>query len=267
MLDSSPPSSDESYLRILLEPLAICKQYRPKFGHSKSLTLAKFQTLYGGDPFYTWFGLDSPLLYAAHRAAGGMTSVYRQIGIGCQRLFQQILIDTLGLTLAEAIWSYQATKQSGAEQTLALDSRIVTATVRSTRHAAVVAWQQAATHAVGVTPTVGAALQGAVFEVRQGYKSKDSKRKNADLANAGAAYAEGYLPVVVLLSTQIDDTVAIRYKKARWLILYGTLGGSPATSTYQFSRDVLGYDLAAFFQRHAGILRREMESVLEALLL
>jgi len=27
-------------------------------------------------------------------------------------------------------------------------------------------------------------LQGGVFEVRQGYKSKDSKRQNADVANA-----------------------------------------------------------------------------------
>lgn len=258
--------SDAAYLRMLLEPLAVCKQYRPKFGHSKGLTLAEFQSLHGADPFYTWMGLDSPLLYSAHRAAGGMTSVYRQIGIGCQRLFQQILIDTLGLTLAEATWSYEVTKQSGAAQTLSLDSRIVTRGVRSTQQAAVTAWLQAASQAEGVASAVGQALQGAVFEVRQGYKSKDSKRQNADIANAGAAYAEGYLPVVALLSTQIDDTVAIRYKKARWVILYGTLTGSALTSLYSFSREVLGYDLAAFFQRHAATFRHEIESVLEALL-
>ena len=266
MPDNGLSSSDEVYMRILLEPLAVCKQYRPKFGHSKGLTLAEFQSLHGTDPFYTWLGLDSPLLYAAHRAAEGMTSVYRQIGIGCQRLFQQILIDTLGLTLAEATWSYQVTKQSGAAQTLSLDSRIVKGAVRSAQHAAVTAWLQDACQTVGVNSAVSQALHGAVFEVRQGYKSKDSKRQNADIANAGAAYADGYLPVVALLSTQIDDTVAIRYQKARWVILYGTLTGSALTSTYHFSRDVLGYDLAAFFQRHAPTFRREMESVLEGLL-
>jgi hypothetical protein len=34
--------------------------------------------MYGADPFCSWVGLDSPLMYAAHKAAGGMTSVYRQ---------------------------------------------------------------------------------------------------------------------------------------------------------------------------------------------
>lgn len=27
------------------------------------------------------------MMYAAHKAAGGMTSVYRQIGIECERLY------------------------------------------------------------------------------------------------------------------------------------------------------------------------------------
>lgn len=52
-------------------------------------------------------------------------------------------------------------------------------------------------------------LKGAVFEVRQGYKSKDAKRQNADIANAAAAYTQAYLPCVVMLSSQIDyvDTI------------------------------------------------------------
>ena len=46
-----------------------------------------------------------------------------------------------------------------------------------------------------------------MFEVRPGYKSKDSKRQNADVSNAANAYTHQYLPVVVLLSTQIDYVV------------------------------------------------------------
>jgi hypothetical protein len=40
--------------------------------------------MYGADPFYHWVGLDSQLMYAAHKVAGGMTSIYRHLGIGCQ---------------------------------------------------------------------------------------------------------------------------------------------------------------------------------------
>lgn len=65
-------------------------------------------------------------------------------------------------------------------------------------------------------------LEGAVFEVRQGYKSKDSKRQNADITNAANAYANDYLPVVVLLSTQIDSDIAERYIVAQWVLLRGT---------------------------------------------
>ncbi|MCX6277959.1 MAG: hypothetical protein NT004_07665 [Bacteroidetes bacterium] len=75
------------------------------------VSLSGFLKLYGSDPFYSWIGLDSSLMYAAHKAAGGMTSV-RQ------------------------------------------------------------------------TPK-----NGVVFEVRQGYKSKDSKRQNADIDNATVAWA------------------------------------------------------------------------------
>ena len=48
-------------------------------------------------------------------------------------------------------------------------------------------------------------LTGTTFEVRQGYKSKDSKRQNADIANAAAAYTKGYFPCAVILSGQIDE--------------------------------------------------------------
>jgi hypothetical protein len=108
--------------------------------------------------------------------------------------------------------------------------------------------------------------KGVVFEVRQGYKSKDSKRQNADIANAAHAYVEGYMPVVVLLSMQIDGDIATRYTEARWLLLLGSKGGTPIESTYSFCRDVLGYDLAGFFERNSKRLKAELEAVLRGLL-
>ncbi len=108
-------ASDEAYLALILDALAVCRNYKPKFGQGSKagLTLDEFQELYQQDAFYTWFGLDSPLVYAAHKAAGGATSVYRQIGIACERLFRQILQDTLGLEPAQARWSYKVPGAGG----------------------------------------------------------------------------------------------------------------------------------------------------------
>lgn len=68
---------DKPYLSILVDPIRICAFYTPKMGgkSGKGYTLEEFQALYQADPFYNWFGLDNPLLYAAHKAAGGMTSI------------------------------------------------------------------------------------------------------------------------------------------------------------------------------------------------
>lgn len=257
---------DEEYLKIVTDPLGVCQHYKPKFGHGAGLAFEEFQTMYQADPFYSWFGLDSPLLYAAHRAAGGMTSLYRQIGIGCQRLIQRILMDTLGLTAEQSTWSYQVTRSSGKRQTLSLDGRISISAVQNARRRIVARWLRSACTIAGVPEDMSRVIKGSVFEIRQGYKSKDSKRQNADIANAASAYSEGYLPVLLLLSTQIDDDVADRYRKARWLILPGTTMGTTTSSTYTFCQQILGYDLASFFQRNSVRLRQEVEAILKALL-
>jgi hypothetical protein len=265
-LSPAGASQDDIYFKIMVSALEVCKLYKPRFGHGVGLSLSEFQSLYQADPFYAWLGLDSPLMYAAHKAAGGMTSIYRQVGIGCQRLFQRILMDSLSLTPEQAAWSYQVDKSSGGKRTLSLDGRIPFSEVAPARQLIVSAWLKKACQEVGVVEEVAQIIKGAVFETRQGYKSKDAKRQNADIANASSAYAEAYLPVILLLSTQIDDEVASRYKKARWLFLKGTLNGSATDSTYVFCREILGYDLADFFQRYSPNLKQELEAVLTALL-
>ena len=55
------------YRDILISPVKECAKYIPKFGHGRNggFSLAKFQALYGADAFYTWLGLDNPLMYSA----------------------------------------------------------------------------------------------------------------------------------------------------------------------------------------------------------
>ena len=45
-----------------------------------------------------------------------------------------------------------------------------------------------------------------------------------------------------------------------------TSATDPLISTYDFMRDVVGYDLAAFFERNSVRLRGEIDAILAALL-
>jgi hypothetical protein len=262
---------DQHYLEVVLDPIRTCAQYRPRFGRGQAagVALAEFQALYRADAFYTWFGLDNPLLYAAHKAAGGMTSIYRQIGIGCERLFRSVLQDVLGLSAQDVLWSYEVSSaEPGRVRTLSLDARIPLDAVRDrVARRRFLHWMRTAAERAGVAKPIVDSLMGAVFEVRQGYKSKDSKRQNADIANAASAYAKAYLPCAVILSTQIDADIRARYRARGWVILTGTIGARDAQeSTYDFAREILGYDLAGFFERNSRTIRREVDEVLRRLL-
>ena len=261
---------DARYLEIILDCVRVCSSYRPKFGQGRGigLTLGEFQDHYGKDPFYGWFGLDNPMMYAAHKAAGGMTSIYRQIGIGSERVFRKILQDTLELSETDVVWSYTVPASGGKTRRLSLDGRVPLESIRdSVAKTRFRDWMKQSADTIGIEPRVFDALTGAVFEVRQGYKSKDSKRQNADIANASSAYIKSYLPCAVVLSNQIDEDILRRYRSEGWAVTTGVIGrNDPLTSTYDFMREVVGYDLAGFFERSRNTLRAELKTVLEALL-
>lgn len=42
--------------------------------------------------------------------------------------------------------------------------------------------------------------------------------------------------------------------------------GNSQTSLFVFCREILGYDLASFFERNSEVIRREIYTTLEALL-
>ncbi len=262
---------DERYFALISKALAVCASYKPKFGQKErgGLSLTEFHTLYGADPFYRWLGVDSPLMYAAHKAAGGMTSVYRQIGIGCQWIFYRMLQDHLNLSAEEAAWSYliPSGDPNKKPRRLALDGRIDLENIKDIDvKERLEGWVDEAAEKVLVPTATRDKMRGVVFEVRQGYKSKDAGRQNKDILNATSAYQELYLPVILLFSNQIDGDVAERYVQAKWLLLSGSVQGSTVSSTYAFCRDVVGYDLAAFFDRNSPRIKGEVEKILNALL-
>lgn len=248
-------------------------------GGSREVDLAGFSSMYEADPLYHWVGFDSPLMFAAHKAAGGMTSIYRQLGIGCERLFRQILRDQLQLNAEQVKWSYQLVPEpinSEAAETeedappapkarvLALDGRVELADIRAEAAAEkFTAWIEHQKTRLDIT----APLKGAVFEVRQGYKSADSKRQNADLSNAAQALGHGFLPTLVIMSAQINQAVRARYEVGNWAVLMGkTTLHDPTTSTFDFINDVVGYDITGFFERNSSVIRDNVEEILTGLL-
>jgi len=259
---------DSAYLKIIFNRLEVCKRYRPKFGYGRAgIDYQTFREIYGNDAFYTWFGLDNARIYSAHKAAGGITSVYRQIGLASEELIRRILQDELALSDEEVTWSYKIASSSGGQRILKLDGRILPARIADeNRRERVRAWLEAAGARLALQAQIAAALQGSVLEIRQGYKSKDAKRQNADMANAAQAYTQGYLPVLMVLSTQIDSDIMERYERGKWLVLRGSLLDDPLTSTFAFMQQVIGYDLAAFFERNAARIRGLTYEVLDSLL-
>jgi hypothetical protein len=196
-----------------------------------------------------------------------MTSIYRQVGIGCERIFRAVLCDTLKLTPQQASWEYETVGVNGKPRFLKLDGRIQFQDINDSEvRARLENWFRQAAAKLLIEPDLLPTLEGVVFEVRQGYKSMDSKRQNADISNASSAYLHRYMPVLVLVSTQIDATLLERYQGERWLMLRGMLAGQTTESTYAFCREVIGYDLAAFFQRNSTAMKETIAAVLSALL-
>lgn len=265
-------SRDDQYVEIILSPLRKSADHLPKMGGTVGLDLEGFRGVYGTDPLYHWMGLDSPLVFSAHKAAGGMTSIYRQLGIGSERLFRQVLRDQLALTADQVKWSYEILPDFDGDdvpkrmkaRVLSLDGRVELKDVDdAAAQDRIKEWIDAQRSRLNIS----APLKGAVFEVRQGYKSADSKRQNADLANAAQALGHGFLPVLTIMSTQVNEAVHARYTTGNWSVLMGTVGErDPLRSTYDFVDRVVGYDLAGFFERNTSRLRAGMEDILRALL-
>jgi hypothetical protein len=270
MPDPSGNDADQKYLKLLMSPLELCAEYKPKFGKEdkKGVTLDGFRALYGDDPFYHWVGLDDELMSAAHKAAGGMTSVYRQLGLGCERLFRAIVRDSLGLSEEQVSWQYEIVKKDKSKGILKLDARIDLDHIadRAADWQKVRDWVNRCAEFLGYTRAKAQEFRGAIFEARQGYKSADAKRQNADLQFAMNALGQNYLPVLSVVSTQTSDSVIRRYKNSKMLVLTGTMSDDDTWSTFAFFRNAVGYPLDDFFRRNSMEMRERCRNVLVRLL-
>jgi len=259
---------DSNLLEIFLAPLRKCSNYQPAFGQSgkSGLSLCEFQDLYGADPFYSWLGLAEPVVYSAHKAAGGLTSVYRQLGIGSERLFQALLKYCFHLSDQDISWSYEYSTARGKPSVHTLDAKISCYDLNERDKERVLSWLIEVRLLLSQGSKLINPLDGVIFEVRQGYKSADSKRQNADLRFGIKAYQASFLPSLALLSTQVSEPVADRYRRDGILVLTGLKSSDPTVSTFAFFNEVVGYDLSAFFERNSDALKLEVMQIIEKLL-
>ena len=96
-----------------------------------------------------------------------------------------MLQDHLGFSREQAIWSYKIDGARGKQRTLTLDGRIALCDVKNAEaRAKIQKWLADVAAQIGIPDDTLKNIKGIVFETRQGYKSKDSKRQNADIANA-----------------------------------------------------------------------------------
>jgi hypothetical protein len=194
-----------------------------------------------------------------------MTSIYRQIGIGCERLFREILIDTTEYSERDfAQWSYDTKTSGGKVKTLSLDGRLELKEIKNIKLKKKL--QKWIEHYCNELSILEMPKNGVVFEVRQGYKSKDSKRQNADIDNATVAWANSYLPIFAIFSSQIDSDIILRYRNNRCGILIGSNSSDSNNSLFEFCKVVLGCDLAGFFQTNSEKFKAEINLVLKTLL-
>lgn len=256
---------DRVLVETFLIPVRKCAAYRPAFGQSNldGVNYDQFEQIYGDDPFYSLIGLTVPSVYAAHKAAGGMTSLYRQLGIGAERLFRAILSRQLGLSVDQLLWSYQY-PAGVSTKVHTLDARIALNDLQGQRQEALRNWITGAL--TSINRPVDAATKGVVFEVRQGYKSADSKRQNADLRFGINAYQARMLPAFAIFSKQVNVPVIERYRNDGMIVLTGLLDGNAYKSTFKFLEEIAEYDLIAFFERNRELIRAEVKSVVETLL-
>lgn len=261
-------SEDKDLVEIFLTPLRKCSDYMPAFGQaaSKGLSLSDFQNLYGEDLFYRWLGLDDPMVYSAHKAAGGLTSVYRQLGVGSERLLRKILRLQFNLSEQQMNWGYDYAKPNNSNGIHTLDARILSSDLIDRDSEILTKWLENVRQFLDPNGKLISPLTGVVFEVRQGYKSADSKRQNADLRFGMRAYQENLLPSLIILSSQVSEAVAQRYRKDGMLVLTGTSSRDPNLSTFAFFKEIVGYDLASFFDRNSSVIKSEVKIIIEKLL-
>lgn len=239
------PLADHEVLEALWGPLLrVNPDLNPKMGTGKQVDVNQFLSIYRTDPLYGQIGFASESVYAAHRALTRLTSLYRNVGTGTEAMVKLFIERCLGIPAASHMWGYEYSF-NGSARKRHLDGAIRFRQVRDVN-----ARRRLRRWVANVDPTA----TGVVLEVREGYKSSDAKRMNGDKDAVLAARADGLVPVMLVLSNQIDVSIVATYLRHGWTVLAGA-------DAYRFCARAFGIDPLEVMGRNPEFMERVRQHV------
>lgn len=233
---SDKPLEAQLY-QIVMHHLGKLDEYVYKQEHERG-TLVK---VYGEDPLFAIFGLDTPLYVAAARGGGVVTSIHREIGDLMEACVREVVMRQFDLSPDQV--AYTASILSGDERReRSIDCYIELSHLTDVHRDQV--RRLAEREVKAFTNRRRMNIQGIGFELRHCYQSADSKRAQADDAMARHLYLSSILPVMLIFCAQSNRSIVRRYRQV-WVLKEGE-------AAFTFIRALTGYDFYAFLQRHKG---------------
>jgi len=246
--------TDAELIECICDPI-LASDSLPKFGGGRGVSLADWVETRNNDPLYSIVGLNDPTIYTAHAGSSVMTSVYRQLGVGIERLFRLISVSKDWINCSnpdELKWTFVSSNGHNRELDLLIRRDMITDANKQRQLYEIASM-------MGEPPPIEE-FRGIVFEIRQGYQSADSKRVAGDTEIVSRAREEGLLGVVVIASNSYNRGVIRNYRASGLPVLVPASGseGNAGSCPYAFINDFLDYDLEAAFSRVGSTLRERI---------
>jgi hypothetical protein len=154
--------------------------------------------------------------------AGGLTSVYRQIGVGTEHLLRAIIRDSLGLTAEETTWSYRYRKPNGKTGVHSLDAKISFADLSDAQRRIFIEWMEVVGPHVDLTPANGSGYKVSFLKSGKVIKAR-TLNVRMRIYVRHECLSGGIASCIHDLSQQVSETVIDRYRKDKMAVLTGTL--------------------------------------------
>ena len=228
-------------LAIIKRNLAVAGRYRRQKDTTKEGEALK------QDPVFSLFGLTGQEYILAKARGAQVVSLHRKLGDLYQELVSFLFQSALQLSAEEIKFELVRGRSSGAGKR-SLDAKIPFDGLNAEVAARLKALS-AKVVAANPKKYPNMPARGLGFEVRFCYQIGDSKRINADIENADASLAMGYLPVMLIFcSISLHDPIDRFRSRSKWFVLEGM-------PSYDFLRELTSFDLFGFLQDRSDLIR------------
>ena len=235
--------SETKIVRIAKAHLGRVEDYNPYQNFPNVRDRAGFGKLIAADPAFASFGLDDARYVVARIGGNLITSLHRKIGDMYEEIFRYLLCCRFDLT-DEKIRFAVDVHIGDRVQERSSDGFIPMA------HVAAVP--------LPLLPAGWQSTKGLAFELRSCYQIGDSKRIQADWDMALALRDTHKLTPVMLVLCSTSLRSPVDRLKNSWNLYEGA-------ESFQFIRDLTGFDLRQCLEKHRAVLTAEIAKSLAKL--